>query len=323
MKYRKFGRTGIEVSEMAQGLWGMGGWTGSSDQESIAAMQLAVDLGCNFFDTAWAYGEGKSDSLLGEIMARNSGKRLYAASKIPPANDRWPALPEYKYQDVFSAKHVFKYADLIRKKLGTDTIDVLQFHVWDDSWTDEPEFRSTVERLKRDKWIRWFGLSINRWEPENCIKALRTGLVDVVQVIYNLFDQSPEDELFPVCQELNIGVIARVPLDEGSLGGKMTLETRFPKDDWRALYFGPENLAPTIERVEKLKKVVPTGMTLPEMAMRFVLSHPAVTTTIPGMRKLQHVRQNIAASDMGPLDRSLLAELKKHRWDRRPAHWSD
>jgi len=323
MKYRKLGRTGFDVSEMAQGLWGMSGWSGSSDQESLAALQLAVDLGCNFFDTAWAYGEGKSGGLLGEIMARNPGKRLYAASKIPPANDKWPALPEYKYKDVFSPAHVFKYADLIRKKLRVDSIDVLQFHVWDDSWTDEPEFRSTVEKLKRDGWIRYFGLSLNRWQPENGIKALRTGLVDVVQVIYNIFDQSPEDELFPVCQELNIGIIARVPLDEGSLGGKMTLKTRFPKDDWRSLYFGPENLAETIRRVEKLKKVVPKDMTLPEMAFRFILSNPAVSTTIPGMRKLDHVRQNIAASNAGPLDKALLTELKKHRWDRTPQRWSD
>jgi aryl-alcohol dehydrogenase-like predicted oxidoreductase len=322
MKYRKLGRTGFEAGEMAQGLWGMSGWSGSSDQESLAALQLAVDLGCNFFDTAWAYGEGKSDGLLGEIMARNP-KRLYAASKIPPANDKWPALPEYKYQDVFSAPHVFKYADLIRKKLRVDSIDVLQFHVWDDSWTDEPEFRSTVEKLKHDGWIRYFGLSLNRWQPENGIKALSTGLVDVVQVIYNIFDQSPEDELFPACQELNIGIIARVPLDEGSLGGKMSLQTRFPKDDWRSLYFGPENLEKTIRRVEKLKKIVPQGMTLPEMAFRFILSNPAVSTTIPGMRKLEHVRENIAAGKAGPLDKALLTELKKHRWDRTPQRWSD
>jgi aryl-alcohol dehydrogenase-like predicted oxidoreductase len=323
VQYRKLGRTGFEVSDIAHGLWGMSGWSGSNDQESLAAMQLAIDSGCNFFDTAWAYGEGKSDGLLGEIMARNAPKRLYAASKIPPANDRWPALPEYKYRDVFSSAHVFKYADSIRKRLRVDTIDVLQFHVWDDSWTEEPEFRSTVEKLKREKWIHYFGLSINRWEPWNGIKALRTGLVDAVQVIYNIFDQSPEDELFPVCQELNIGVIARVPFDEGSLGGKMTLETRFPKDDWRSGYFGPENLANTIARVEKLKQILPAGMSLPEMALRFILSHPAVSTTIAGMRKTEHVKQNVATSDAGPLDKTLLAELKKHRWDRKPAHWSD
>jgi aryl-alcohol dehydrogenase-like predicted oxidoreductase len=323
MKYRKLGRTGFDVSDMAYGLWGMSGWSGSNDEESLRSLQRSVDLGCNFFDTAWAYGEGKSDGLLGETIARNAGKRLYAASKIPPANDKWPALPEYKYSDVFSAEHVFKYADLIRKQLRTDSIDVLQFHVWDDSWTDEPEFRSTVEKLKREGWIRSFGLSLNRWEPWNGIKAIRTGLVDVVQVIYNIFDQAPEDELFPVCRELNIGVIARVPLDEGSLGGKMTLETRFPAGDWRAGYFGPENLGKTIERVEKLKKIVPAGMTLPEMAMRFILSNPVVSTTIAGMRKAEHVRENIATSDAGPLDKALLTELKKHRWDRKPKPWSD
>jgi aryl-alcohol dehydrogenase-like predicted oxidoreductase len=323
MRYRTLGRTGFEVGEMAYGLWGMSGWSGSNDQESLSSLQLSVDQGCNFFDTAWAYGEGKSDGLLGDIIAGNPGKRLYAASKIPPANDKWPALPEYKYNDVFSPQHVFKYADMIRKKLRTDSIDVLQFHVWDDSWTDLPEFRSTIEKLKHDGWIRYFGLSLNRWEPWNGIKAIRTGLVDAVQVIYNIFDQAPEDQLFPLCQELNVGVIARVPFDEGSLGGKMTLETKFPKDDWRFLYFGPENLAQTISRVEKLKKIVPPGMTLPEMALRFVLSHPAVSTTIPGMRKAEHVRQNIAASDAGPLDQTLLAELKKHRWDRKPAPWSD
>jgi len=323
MKYRKLGRTGFEVSDIAHGLWGMSGWSGSDDQQSLGAMQLAIDLGCNFFDSAWAYGEGHSDGLLGEIIARNTTKRLYAASKIPPANDRWPALPEYKYNDVFSPAHVFKYADMIRKQLRVDTIDLLQFHVWDDTWTNEPEFRSTVEKLKHDKVIHFFGLSINRWQPENGLKAVRTGLVDAVQVIYNIFDQAPEDELFPLCQELNIGVIARVPLDEGSLGGKMTLETTFPKNDWRSGYFGPENLSKTIKRVDKLKEIVPAGMTLPEMSLRFILSHPAVSTTIAGMRKPEHVRQNSATSDAGPLDKSLLAELKKHRWDRTPQRWSD
>jgi aryl-alcohol dehydrogenase-like predicted oxidoreductase len=255
-------------------------------------------------------------------MAKNSGKRFYAASKIPPMNRKWPALPTYKYTDVFPADHVFKYADMIRKQLKTDTIDVLQFHVWDDSWTDQPEFPSTVEKLKKDGWIRFFGLSLNRWEPENGIRALRTGLVDAVQVIYNIFDQAPEDELFPVCRELNIGVIARVPLDEGSMGGKLTKDTKFPENDWRSIYFCKENLVPTVERVEKLKRDVPPGMTLPEMALRFVLSNPDVSTTIIGMRKLDHVKQNVAMSDAGPLDKSLLQTLKKHRWDRRPTKWS-
>jgi aryl-alcohol dehydrogenase-like predicted oxidoreductase len=323
MKYRKLGRTGFAVSEIAHGLWGMSGWSGSEDRQSLQALQLAVDLGCNFFDTAWAYGDGNSDGLLGRILAQNKSKRIYAASKIPPKNQQWPASAKDKYTDVFPADHVFKYADLIREKLGVDSIDLLQLHVWDDGWTDDPEFRKTVEKLKSDGSVQSFGLSLNRWEPENGLRALRTGLVDVVQVIYNIFDQSPEDKLFPLCQELNVGVIARVPLDEGSLGGKMTPETKFPEDDWRSKYFGPENLANTLPRVEALKAALPGSMNLAEMALRFVLSDPVVSTTIIGMRKLDHVRQNVALSDAGPLPPGLLQTLKPHRWERTPQRWSD
>jgi len=323
MKYRRFGRTGFEVSEIAHGLWGMSGWSGSDDRQSLAALQLAVDLGCNFFDTAWAYGEGKSDALLGKVLSANSDKRLYAASKIPPLNDKWPASPKDEYRDVFPSKHVFKYAGLIREKLGVEAIDLLQFHVWDDSWTGEAEFRETVEKLKSDGLIRFFGLSLNRWQPENGIKAMRTGLVDVVQVIFNIFDQSPEDKLFPACRELDIGVIARVPLDEGSLGGKMTAQTKFPENDWRSKYFSPDNLKKTLTRVDKLKAALPKSMSLPEAALRFILSNQTVSTTIVGMRKPEHVRQNVAVSDAGALDADVLKNLKKHRWDRSPQPWSD
>jgi aryl-alcohol dehydrogenase-like predicted oxidoreductase len=323
MRYRKFGRTSFDVSEIGYGLWGVSGWTGSDDAESLQAIQLAVDLGCNFFDTAWAYGDGKSDAMLGRILAANRGKRLYAASKVPPKNGKWPASPRDSYRDVFPVGHVVEYAKKIREKLGVDSIDLLQFHVWDDSWSDDPEFAATVAKLKSDGLIRFFGLSLNRWEPNNGIRALKGGLVDAVQVIYNIFDQAPEDKLFPVCRELNIGVIARVPLDEGSLGGKLTAETKFPPGDWRSGYFGPENLAYTVARVEILKKIVPAKMNLPEMAFRFILSNPDVSTTIPGMRRPQHVRGNIATSDAGPLDAALLEQLKAHRWDRTPKRWSD
>jgi len=321
------------VSEIGYGMWGMGGWSGSDDEESMRALRRSVELGCNFFDTAWAYGEGKSDALLGELLAEKRSeargeagptrKELYAASKIPPLNRKWPASGQDKYSDVFPEAHVLQYADLIRAKLGVAAIDVLQFHVWSDAWAGETEFRRTVERLKSEGKIRAFGLSLNRWEPENGIVALRTGLVDAVQVIYNIFDQAPEDKLFPICREMNIGVIARVPLDEGSLGGNMTRQTRFPASDWRSKYFGPENLSATMDRVDKLRAVLPPGTSLPEMALRFILSHPAVSTTIVGMRSPDHVRQDLVASDAGPLDGSLLAGLRPHRWDRKPQRWSD
>lgn len=323
MKYRRFGRTNWQVSEIGHGLWGMGGWSGSTDQASIEALRASSALDCNFFDSAWAYGDGRSDRLLGQLIRDTSGKKLYSASKIPPKNGKWPATPQHRLKDAFPSDHVVRHTELILEALGADSLDLLQFHVWDDSWTVQEEWMNVVRRLKEQGLIRAFGLSLNRWEPANGVRALRTGLVDAVQVIYNIFDQAPEDELFPVCAELDIGVIARVPLDEGSLGGKLTLDTKFPADDWRAGYFGPKNLAATVERVEALKKLVPAGMTLPEMALRFILSNPQVHTTIVGMRKLENIRQNIALSDGRPLDAELLAELRKHRWDRKPAPWSD
>jgi aryl-alcohol dehydrogenase-like predicted oxidoreductase len=323
MNYRQLGRTGFKISDIAHGLWGMGGWKDSDDQQSFAALQLAVDMGCNFFDSAWAYGNGHSDGLLGRLIRSNPSKRLYAASKIPPKNLKWPASPTSAYSEVFPEDHVRRHADFIREKLGTASIDVLQFHVWDDHWADEPEFRRTVEKLKTEGVIGSFGLSLNRWEPENGIRAINTGLVDVVQVIYNIFDQSPQDKLYPLCRQKNVGVIARVPLDEGSLGGKLTADSKFPEGDWRARYFNASNLAATLPRVDALKRILPSGVTLPQMALRFILSEPAVSTTIIGMRKPEHVRQNVETSDAGALDPTLLKELQKHRWDRKPAPWSD
>ena len=320
MKYRKLGRTGFEISDVSHGLWGMGMWSGSEDSQSLRALQLAIDAGCNFLDSAWAYGNGRSDGLAGEAVRRNRTKTIFVASKVPPKNRKWPAAG--KLDEAFPVEHVLQHAEMIRQKLGVETIDLLQYHVWDDSWTDASGFRNAVETLKSRKLIRAFGLSLNRWEPWNGIKAMRTGVVDAVQVIYNIFDQAPEDELFPACRELNVGVIARVPLDEGSLGGKLTLETRFPANDWRAGYFNPENLKATVERVDRLKKLLPEGMTLPEMAVRFILSNPDVSTQIIGMRDEKHVRQNVACSDAGPLSPELLRELKKHRWERKPTPWS-
>jgi len=303
-------------------MWGMAGWTGSDLDEVRRALDRSVELGCNFYDTAWAYGAGKSEQLLGELVRRHPNTRLYCASKIPAKNFKWPARPEYKLEDCYPADHIIEYTEKTLKNLGVDCLDLQQFHVWDDSWTDHDAWKEGVEKLRREGKIRAFGISINRWEPDNALRALRTGLVDTVQVIYNIFDQAPEDNLFPLCRELDIGVIARVPFDEGTLTGTLTRDTIFPKDDWRSTYFVPENLKASVERAEKLRPLIPEGMTMPELALRFILDNDDVHTTIPGMRRVRHVEANLAVSDGSRLPASLKEKLKGHRWDRVPTEWS-
>jgi aryl-alcohol dehydrogenase-like predicted oxidoreductase len=224
--------------------------------------------------------------------------------------------------EVFSRDYVRRFVDISCANLGVETIGLLQLHVWEDDWLTNGDLQRTVAELKREGSIRAFGISLNRWEPWNGVKAVRSGLVDSVQVIYNIFDQAPEDELFPACRENAVAVIARVPFDEGSLTGNLTLESKWPPDDWRGTYFVPENLAASVAHADALKPLVPPGMTMPEMALRFILSNPDVSTVIPGMRKTVNVEANTAASDAGPLPPDLMAELRKHRWDRVPTSWS-
>ncbi|MFW6724837.1 aldo/keto reductase [Streptomyces sp. MAR4 CNY-716] len=326
MRNRTMGRLGWQVSEIGYGMWGIGGgpggFTGWDYDVAPDCLDLAVELGCTFFDTAWVYGRGVSEQLLAALLKRHPERRLYTATKVPPRNREWPPGKDDTLDDVFPPDHVREYVHRSLENLGTDSIDLLQFHVWEDSWAGDERWQRVVADLKAEGVIEGFGISVNRWEPENCMRALDTGLVDVVQVIYNIFDQAPEDELFERAQRDGIGIIARVPFDEGGLTGTLTRQTAFPEDDWRAVYFGPDNLGPTVDRAEALKRALPEGMTLPELALRFILHHPAVSTVIPGMRKPAHVRANVAVSDAPPLDAELLAELRRHRWDRRPTAWS-
>lgn len=322
MEYRTFGRLGWKVGEIGYGMWGMGGWSGSDDDESQQSLDEAVKLGCNFFDTAWGYGEGHSERLLGDLIRRHPETRIYTATKIPPKNFIWPSQRGFTLDETFPPDHIREYTEKSLKNLGLERIDLMQFHVWEDAWSQDERWQRTVENLKHEGLVNGFGISINRWEPWNALDTLRTGLIDAVQVIYNIFDQAPEDELFPLCEQLQIAVIARVPFDEGSLTGTLTKDARWPEGDWRNSYFVPENLEASVDRADALKPLVPQDMTMPEMALRFILEHPAVSTIIPGMRKLRNVRANIAASDGRGLPGDLLRQLREHRWDREPTEWS-
>jgi aryl-alcohol dehydrogenase-like predicted oxidoreductase len=322
MKYRSFGRLGWQVSEIGYGMWGMGGWTGSDDEESVASLDRAVELGCNFFDSALGYGNGHSDRLLGELVRRHPQRRIYTTTKVPPLNGQWPSRRGMPLGEVFPPDHIERSLHHSLEHSGLDHFDLVQFHVWEDEWADDDRWRRAVEDLRAQRLLSGIGISINRWEPWNAVRTVRSGAIDAVQVIYNVFDQAPEDELFVAVMEMNVAVIARVPFDEGSLTGTLKADSVWPEGDWRNTYFVPENLRATLERVDRLRPVVPQGMTLPELALRFILSHPAVATIIPGMRKLRHVEANVAASDAGPLSAEILGQLRGHRWDRKPATWS-
>jgi aryl-alcohol dehydrogenase-like predicted oxidoreductase len=317
MRYRKLGRTGIEVSEVGYGAWGIGGiqWTGGDDDEARRALNLAIDQGLNFIDTALAYGGGHSEQLVGEVV-RARKEQITIATKIPPKNMQWPARP-VPLQQVFPHDYIIECTEQSLRNLGVEAIDLQQFHVWHDDWAGESEWGEAITKLREQGKIRYAGVSINDYQPANAIGALRTGQIDAVQVIYNIFEQAPQDELFPVCQELNVGVLARVPFDEGGLTGAIKPDTVFPESDFRSFFFRGDRKQKVFARVEKLKTLLgDEAASLPELALRFALSHDAVSTVIPGMRTTKHVMANIACSDGRKLSAGLLERLEVFAWDR-------
>ena len=317
MKQRSFGRTGWKVSEIGFGCWGMGGgWGPRDDAEAKAAIRRALELGVDFFDTAWIYGQGQSEKVLGEAL-RGTDKPCRVATKVPAKTMDWPAHPGLDIRKAFPADWIIECTEDSLKRLGMERVDLQQMHIWTDAWVEAEEWREAVARLKKQGKIKGFGVSINDHEPDSALKLVPSGEIDSVQVIYNIFDQAPEQKLFPLAQEHGVAVIARVPFDEGSLSGKFTRQTLFPKSDWRSGYFKGERLAETCDRVEKLKSLLDKETpSLSALALKFCLSHPAVSTVIPGMRRREHVEQNCAVGSQPPLSAEKRAALKEHAWSR-------
>jgi aryl-alcohol dehydrogenase-like predicted oxidoreductase len=318
MHYRKLGRTDIDVSEIGYGAWGIGGkqWLGATDHESLTALRRAIQLGLNFIDTALAYGEGHSEQLVGKVIAEHSHK-IYVATKVPPRNLLWPARPGTALEDVFPLDHVLESTEKSLKNLGVPYIDLQQLHVWNPEWTPRDEWRRAIEELKASGKIHYFGISINDHQPDSALDIIETGLVDTVQVIYNIFDQTPEAKLFPAALKRNVGVIARVPFDEGSLTGAINEYTVFPEGDFRENYFRGDRKAGVARHVKALVEDLDLPLaSLPEIAIRYCLSHPAVSTVIPGMRSIRSVESNCGYSGLGPLPQNTLAVIKRHAWDR-------
>jgi len=316
MKYRKLGRTGIEVSDIGYGAWGIGGkqWLGGDDGASLAALRRAMDLGLNWIDTALAYNEGHSEALIARAI-RDCGHRIYVATKIPPKNRIWPAAPGVGIEAVFPYQYAIECTETSLRNLGMEQIDLQQFHVWNPIWFFQEEWRRAIEDLKKSGKVRCFGVSINDHQPESALDLVSNGLIDTVQVIYNVFDQTPERWLFPACEEHGVGVLARVPLDEGALSGTLSAETSFEPDDFRAWYFRDGRLAQVLDRAAELAAAT-AGIagTLAQRCLRFCLSHPAVSTVIPGMRRIATVESNCAVSDLGPLRPEELAIMRRHVW---------
>jgi aryl-alcohol dehydrogenase-like predicted oxidoreductase len=318
MKYRTLGRTGIEVSEIGYGAWGIGEgmWIGSDDAESMKALHRAADLGLNFIDTALAYGEGHSEQVVGRFLKERNGK-IVVATKIPPKNRRWPAGQSTKLSDAFPYDHIIQSTETSLTNLDVETIDVQQFHVWIDEWTDTYEWFEAISHLKEQGKIRFFGISINDHRPESALKVATSGKVDTFQVIYNIFDQSPEADLFPLCLERNIGVIVRVPFDEGALTGNVTSSTSFPHGDFRNRYFREDRKQQVQDRINQLTPLLgEEAVTLPELALRFCLENDAVSTVIPGMRTVAHADSNCRVSDGRKLSARMTGELRQHRWQK-------
>jgi aryl-alcohol dehydrogenase-like predicted oxidoreductase len=314
MRYRKLGRTGLEVSDIGFGAWGIGGkqWLGGQDDESLAALRRAIDLGVNLIDTALAYGDGHSEQLVGQVV-RDCGRKVYVATKVPPKNGIWPA--KGAISEVFPYDYIMECADESLRNLKVDAIDLLQLHVWSADWVSRDEWRRALEDLKRSGKVRFVGVSATEHDPDSVLGIMGTGLIDAVQVIYNIFDQAPERALFPLAQKLDIGILARVPLDEGALSGRFTEDIQFPKGDFRDWYFRGNRRREVVEHLEPLQRDL-DGAGIPDTALRFCLSHPAVSTVIPGMRTRAHVESNTALSDQGALPQPVLSVLKRHAWDR-------
>ncbi|MEH0563566.1 aldo/keto reductase [Streptomyces silvae] len=317
MRYRELGRSGLRVSEIGYGAWGIGAssWVGATEDESVRALNRAVDLGVNFIDTARGYGE--SERIVGRVVRERAGDDILVATKVPPKNRTWPAPDGVDPDDAFPGDHIRTSLETSLGASGLDHFDVLQFHVWNDEWIGRGNWLETVDALKQEGKIRLFGVSVNDHQPGTALALVRSGVVDSVQVIYNVFDQSPADALLPACEKHGVGVIVRVALDEGGLTGRITAGTTFPEGDWRNRYFRDDRPAQVEQRVAAI--VADLGIApdeIAENALRFVLSSPAVSTVIPGMRSVRNVERNTALSDGRTLTAGQLATLAGHRWQR-------
>ncbi len=329
MQYRTLGKTGLKVAEIGMGTWQLANdpfcWVGASLEESLKSLYRYSELGGNFIDTAWIYGYSDNDpdkhpseELVGKFLDESGARDQFViATKIPPKNRKWPAWKGIPISEVFPKSHIEKCVNDSLRSLKVDTIDLMQFHVWQDDYANQDEWKATIQKITKSGKVKFWGISANDYQPSNCLKTLDTGLISTIQFIFNIFHQKPIEKLFPYAKQHDIGLIARVPLDEGGLTGKISLDTKFAVGDFRGNYFNGERRSQLVQRVEKIKQLLdaPT-QSVSELALRFILSWPEVSSAIPGMRKVSYVESNTSVSDGKTLSPQLLKELKHHSWER-------
>ncbi|MEN7546632.1 aldo/keto reductase [Rapidithrix thailandica] len=320
MKYRGLGKTGLKISEISFGAWSIGAsWGEQSEKDSIAALHKALDLGVNFIDTALAYGNGKSEKIIGKVLSDRS-EEVYVATKIPPKVGAWPPTPYCKIEERYPEEYLRESLETCLKNLNTECIDILQLHTWTRAWNKYPSALEVLQKFKKEGKIRYIGVSTPEHDQNALIGLMKGGWLDTVQVIYNIFEQEPVAEFLPTALEQEVGVIVRMAFDEGILTGKYTPDHQFPKEDFRSKYFEGDRLERAVRRVEKIKSDLQTsGFTMPQAALKFAMKPPAVSTVISGIRNAQQAERNTAVADMPDLPEEYMEMLRHHYWVR--AFW--
>jgi aryl-alcohol dehydrogenase-like predicted oxidoreductase len=320
MKHRPFGNKGIDVSEIGFGAWAIGGsWGHQKESDSMEALEVAVDQGINFIDTAAGYGDGRSERIIGEFL-KGRNERVTISTKTPPVPGKWPPSPYCRIGERYPEKYLRENLEERMRNLQTEQIDILLLHTWTRAWNDSPEALYVLQKMKSEGLVKLVGISTPEHDQNCVIQLMREGLVDAVQVIYNIFEQEPAAQLLPVALETGTGIIVRVAFDEGVLTGKYKATDTFEKDDFRRHYFAGDRLDRSVKRVERIRKAFgDSGYSLPQLALKFALSHPAVSTVIPGIRNREQALQNSEISSLPDPDEEVLMQLREHTWNR--AFW--
>jgi aryl-alcohol dehydrogenase-like predicted oxidoreductase len=321
MQTRSLGSEGPTVSEIGFGGWAIGGdWGQQPDSQSTAALHAAIDRGINLIDTAAGYGEGHSEKIIAGVLAERS-EDIFVATKTPPTSGPWPPSPYCRWQDRYSAAYLRDNVHQRLQNLKRDRIDLLQLHTWTAAWNDDPQPLLVLRQLKEQGKIGLIGVSAPEHDQACVIQLMRDGLIDTVQVIFNLFQQEAASQILPVAAETGTGVLIRVALDEGSLTGKYGADHEYAESDFRRKFFQGDRQNRTVNRVNEIRRDlerfgIDDQYSLADVALKFVLARPEVSSVLVGMRNTDQVEKNCRVSTRRDLNPEIIQHLHRHDWRR-------